>query len=164
MAINRSNAITTVIQDEIVPVAYRKNMLRRQCNSDGPIRTVPKRPLCFNIVTNKHTFSVIANANSRFMITYFLREPNNTTMIMRLFATIPAVQIVRVKIVEPGSADSALLYLLTSDLLKKNNELFVISIFSLLSTAIATQGSQERFKVLRPFQSLKNCKPSKIVT
>ena len=109
MAIKRSNAINTVIQDEIEIVAYNKNILRRQCNRDGPMNIFSKMPLCFSIVTSRYTFSVLANANSKFIITYFLREPNNTTMIMRLFARIPTVQIVRVRIVELGSVDPVLL-------------------------------------------------------
>ena len=84
--------MNTVIQDEIVPVANNKNILRRQCNSDGPMNVMPKMPLCLSIFANKYTFSTIANANSKFMITYFLREPYNKTMIMRLFARTTAVQ------------------------------------------------------------------------
>ena len=124
--------MNTVIQDEIVLVANNKNVLRRQCNSDGPKNVMPKMPLCISIVTNRFTFSIVAIANSKFMITYFLREPNNTTIMIILFAKIPAIQIATLKVVKPGSADLLLLYFKIFSS-KNMNELFgiMLSLFVL---------------------------------
>ena len=68
-------------------------------------------------------------------MTKFLREPNNTTMIIRIFAKIPPVQIVTVKIVEPGSRVSVLLYLIISEPFKKN-DVISLSIIMLSATLV----------------------------
>ena len=93
---------------------------------------MPKMPLCISIVTNRFTFSIVANANSKFMITYFLREPNNTTIMIILFAKILAMQIATVKVVKPGSADLVFLYFKIFSS-KNMNELFgiMLSLFVL---------------------------------
>ena len=132
MAMKRSNAINTVIQDEIVLVAYKKNTVKRQCKSDGPMNISQKMPFCFSTVNNRYKFSVMANARSKFMITKFLSEPHNTTMIIILFARRPAMQIVTVIIVETGIVDPVRLYFGTSDSLVKKNELFETTLLSIM--------------------------------
>ena len=69
------------------------------------------------------------------MMTKFLREPNNTTRIIILLAKIPPVQIVTVKIVEPGSRVSVLLYLIISEPFKKN-DVISLSIIMLSATVV----------------------------
>ena len=147
IAIKRSTAMNTVIQDEARSMANKKNTLSRHCNNDGPLRIVPKIPLCFCMITNKYRLSVIANANSKFMMTKFLREPNNTTMIIRLFAKIPPVQIVTVKIVEPGNRNFVLLYFITSEPFIEKNEVSIISlsIFMLSATPIKVLSKRVSF-------------------
>ena len=101
------------------------------------------------MITNKYKLSVIANANSKFMMTKFLREPNNTTRIIRLFAKIPPVQIVTVKTVEPGSRDSVLLYFITSEPFIEKNEVSLISLSILMLSATPIKVLSKRVSFLQ---------------
>ena len=105
-----TNAIHTVMQDEMMLVAYKRNTQSGHCNINRA-----------RIAANEFTFLVIANANSKFKIQFFLREPNKTTMIMRLFTRIPAVKISTVKVVESGSAHPVLLKYYFKTLVPSNN-------------------------------------------
>ena len=132
MAMKRSNAINTVIQDEIVPVANTKNTVKRQCKSDEPMMISPKMPLCFSTINIKYKLSVTANAKSKFIMTRFLSEPYNTTIMIRLFARRPAMHIVTVKIVEPDIVDSVRLYSIISGSSVTKNELFETTLASIM--------------------------------
>ena len=59
-AIKCTDAIHTVMQDEIMLVAYKRNTQSGPCNINRP-----------RIAANEFTFLVIANANSKFKIQFF---------------------------------------------------------------------------------------------